>query len=71
MACHSVAQKRAKFISEHLVDRVIITEKVGRLTGVVLLLIGQDIPCCIHYMGRSVRINLKKWALNFGQGSCE
>ena len=74
MACHSAEQKRAKFISKHLVDRVIIMEKVGRLTDVVLLLIGQDIPCCIHYMGRSVFRkfrNFRKWALKFGQGCGE
>ena len=71
MACHSAAQKRAKFISERLVDRVIITEKEGKLTDAVLLLIGQAIPCCIHFMGRSVCIDFKKWALNFGQGCCK
>lgn len=37
MECHLVAQKRAKYISEHLVDRVMITVKEARLTGAVLL----------------------------------
>ena len=37
MECHSVAQKRAKYISEHLVDRVMIMVKEARLTGAVLL----------------------------------
>ena len=37
MECHLVAQKRAKYISEHLVDRVMIMVKEARLTGAVLL----------------------------------
>ena len=37
MECHLVAQKRAKYISEHLVDRVMIMVKEARLTGAALL----------------------------------
>lgn len=37
MECHLVVQKRAKYISEHLVDRVMIMVKEARLTGAVLL----------------------------------
>ena len=52
MACHLVAQRKARFINVHLVVRVIIMAKVGRLTGAVLLQIGQATPCFILYMDR-------------------
>ena len=54
MACHLVAQRKARFTNVHLVGRVIIMAKEDRLTGAVLLQIGQATPCFILYMDRLV-----------------
>ena len=54
MECHLVAQKRAKYISEHLVDRVMIMVKEARLTGAVLLLTEQVTLFFILCMDRLV-----------------
>lgn len=45
MECHSVAQRKVKFINVHLVVRVTIMARVVRHTDVVLLLTEQATLC--------------------------
>ena len=54
MECHSVAQRKVKFINVHLVVRVIIMARVGRLTDAVLLPTGQATRCFTLCMDRLV-----------------
>ena len=54
MECHSVVQRKVKFINVHLVVRVIIMVRVGRLTGAVLLPTGQATLCFTLCMDRWV-----------------
>ena len=55
MECHSVAQRRVRFINVHLVVRVITMVRVDRPTDVVPLPTGQAILCFILCMDRYVR----------------
>ena len=54
MECLSVAQKRVRFISVHLVVRVIITVREVKLTDAVLWLTEQATRYFIHSMDRLV-----------------
>lgn len=54
MECHSVAQRKVKFINVHLVVRVIIMAKVVRLTDAALLPTGQATLCFTLCMDRLV-----------------
>ena len=73
MECHLVALKRAKYISEHLVDRVMIMVKEVRLTDAVLLLTEQVTLYFILYMDRLVYYCtsvISTWSLMSVQASC-
>jgi len=59
MACHSVAQRKVKFINGHLVVRATIMARVVRHTDVVLLLTGQATLCftlCTDRLVNSVQV---------------